>query len=430
MARNRSISGLLVCVCLSLVLLAGGASAATEEERRKIVTALDALSLSLLQPIILATGSEIVHTLTLVNALAVRLPDLPLDELEALVQSLLSNPLVLAVDNDIVGSAAEVTSLTHAGMSANGSAEYFPWGVAHIGVPNVQQQQPKPNGAGVTVAVLDTGIDCAHPELQENLVSYKGFSAHPGTDPCDDDHGHGTHVAGIIAAALDQEGIIGVGPQGKLAPVKVLDHKAKGFCSDVIAGIQWVYNKGIRLLNMSFGFTEDCVPLKKAIKRQYGKGNIMVASAGNCGSAGFGDEGGDGGGDPPETCDPSQFDVTFPAAYPEVIAVAATTIHDEMAYYSRVGSAMDVSAPGGDNASGPIPSTAPGGGYALKSGTSMAAAHVSGTVMLALQRKPMLSFTQVRDLLQSTASSINGSKDEKGAGLIDVEAMLQAPQLQ
>lgn len=152
MARNRSMRGLLVCVCLSLVLLAGGASAATEEDRRKIVTALDALSLSLLQPIILATGSEIVHTLTLINALAIRLPDLLPDALEAIVQSLLSNPLVVAVDDDILGTAAEASPVTQADVSADASPAPGLWGTYRIGVPNVQQLQPKPNGAGVTVA--------------------------------------------------------------------------------------------------------------------------------------------------------------------------------------------------------------------------------------------------------------------------------------
>lgn len=416
------------CVLISLVLWAGGASATSELDRRKIVTALDAISLGLLQPILVANGIEIVHTLTLINALAVRLPDLTPDELQALVQYLLNLPLVVAVDNDIVGTAAEVSPVTQTDIFADASSDTIPWGVARIGAIKVQQTGA--SGSGVTVAVLDSGIDCEHPDLKVNIVSYEdeGFSAFPGTGPCDDDNGHGTHIAGIIAAASNQEGIIGVGPQGTLVPVKVLDHNAKGFCSDVIAGLQWVYKSQIRALNMSFGFTKDCPPLKKAIKRHYDKGNIMVASAGNCGSTGFGDDGGDGGGDPPAACDPSQFNMTFPAAYNGVVAVAATTSDDEVAYYSRIGSTMAVSAPGGDKSSEPILSTAPGGGYALKCGTSMAAAHVSGAVMLALQRKSKLSNTQVRSLLQSTASYINGSTEEKGAGLINVEALLQALQ--
>jgi subtilisin family serine protease len=426
MVRRASMMRVICCVLISLVLWAGGASATSELDRRKIVTALDAISLGLLQPILAANGIEIVHTLTLINAVAVRLPDLPSDELQALVQYLLNLSLVVAVDNDIVGTAAEVSPVSQTDIFANASSDTIPWGVARIGAIKVQQTGA--NGAGVTVAVLDSGIDCGHPELQDNIASYEGFTAFPGTNPCDDDNGHGTHIAGIIAAESNQQGIIGVGPQGILAPVKVLDHNAKGFCSDVIAGLQWVFNKGIRSLNMSFGFTKDCPPLKKAIKRLYNNGNIMVASAGNCGSTGFSDDGGDGGGDPPAVCDPSQFDMTYPAAYNGVLAVAATTSDDEVAYYSRIGSTMAVSAPGGDNSSEPILSTAPGGGYALKCGTSMAAAHVSGAVMLALQRKPKLSYTQVRSFLQSTASYINGSTAEKGAGLLNVEALLQALQ--
>jgi subtilisin family serine protease len=435
MARIRSISRLIVCVFISLNLLAGGASAATEDERRKIVIALDAISLSLLQPIILATGSEIVYTLTLINAYAIRLPDLSLDELEAIVQSLLSNPLVAGVYDDIVGTAAGATPITMDDISAASSAEGWPWGVDRIGVPKVQEDQPKPNGAGQTVAVLDTGIDCEHPELQENIVSYQGFSAFAAEEPCDDDNGHGTHVAGIIAAAWNQYGIIGVAPKAQLVPVKVLNHNAQAFCSDVIAGIQWVHSKGIRVANMSFGFYKHSVPLKKAIERLYKKGVVMVASAGNCG---WGDEGGDGEGDPPDACDnPSQLNMAYPAAYLEVIAVGAITKGDQMAYYSREGDAMDVVAPGGTNASEPILSTAPDGGYALKSGTSMAAAHVTGAVMLALQRKSNLSVAQVLSLLQSTAlvlvdpsTGLPYPQERQGAGLINVEEMLKAPPLQ
>jgi subtilisin len=445
MVRNRSISILLVCVCLSLSLLAGGASAATEEDRRKIVTPAPGVLLDLLVPVILATASEIVHTITFIDpdALAIRLPDLPLDALEEIVDSLLSNPLVGEVDDDIVGAAAEVTPTATADTAADGKTEAWEWGAVHIGVPEVQQQQPTPDGAGVTVAVMDTGIDCDHFELRANIAPYPGFSAFRGKDPCHDDNGHGTHVAGIIAALSNQEGVIGVAPKTKLVSVKVLNQNAQAFATDIVAGLQWISTKGIKVINMSWGFYTGNTQLKKAIERLYKNRTIMVASAGNCGPKPQWEQdegGGDGGGGEPASgvCDdssPDNFKMTYPAAYTQVIAVAASDIYDQVAYYSRRGR-VDVTAPGGTNATGPVRSTAPGDVYALKTGTSMAAPHVTGSVALVLQRKPSYSPEQVRSLLRETALPLiedpsTGTPypdDEQGAGLIDVVGVLEALQ--
>lgn len=282
---------------------------------------------------------------------------------------------------------------------------------------------------------MDTGIDCQHPALRENIVSYKGFSAFAGADPCVDDNSHGTHVAGTIAAAWNTYEFISVAPKAQLVPVKVLNRDAQGFCSDLVAGIQYVHAKGVKVANMSLGFYRPCNPLQKAIKRLSDKGVIIVASAGNCGR---GDEGGDGEGDPPDACDnPSQLGMAYPAAYPQAIAVGAMTKANQLAYYSLYnleGPTVAVVAPGGDEGE-PILSTVPGG-YATKIGTSMAAAHVTGAAVLALQRNSKLSGQDVRSLLQSTASPLfdptgeEYPQEQQGAGLIDVEGMLQAPQLQ
>ena len=273
----------------------------------------------------------------------------------------------------------------------------------------------------------------------------------PGTDECNDDNSHGTHIAGTIAAAKNEWGLIGVAPKAKVTPVKVLDYNAEGFVSDVIAGLEWVYKQWVtkgryKLVNMSLGFPEDSPPLKRAIDQLSKKGIITVASVGNrCPPAdtgggggggsvggGGGDEGGGGGGDEclSTTTDASPSDVNFPARYSSVIAVGAMTRDRHVAGYSRVGK-VDVLAPGGAMASDQILSTIPGTnpGYGRKSGTSMAAPHVIGALALVLQRQPQLSRREVVDLLQSTALPLPGySPQEQGAGVIDVEGMVNALQ--
>jgi subtilisin family serine protease len=294
----------------------------------------------------------------------------------------------------------------------------------------------------VTVAVLDTGIDLGHPDLAQNIVG--GFNAIAKGQSYNDDNGHGTHIAGIIAATVNGQGVIGTASQTQLMAVKVLDATASGYLSDFISGLQWVRNHGIRVLNMSLSFAQGSVPLQKAIDRLSQKDAIMVASAGNCGQdhSGVDESGGDDGGGAAMECDlsqPAQNAVLYPAAYSEVMAVAATDILNNVTKYSRYGPQVAVTASGGALASGGTPvcsdtqqsgrllSTAPGGGYAWGSGTSQAAAHASGVVVLALQCKPSLSFNQVVAQLQATAQFNNCYPAvRQGAGLIDAAQLIQA----
>jgi subtilisin family serine protease len=297
-------------------------------------------------------------------------------------------------------------------------------------------------GSVQTVAVLDTGIDGSHPELSARVVGC--FNALPKGKSCSDDNGHGTYVAGIIAAGRDDRGVIGAAPLSKLVAVKVLDQNGAGRSSDTINGMQYAYSKGYRVLNMSLGFPESTVPLEKAVQRLYRRGMIMIASVGNTnprpGAAGEGGdgeggdtscetqaagEGGDGeGGDADGFCYQTT-NVKFPAAYHEVIGVAATTIDDEVANYSRAGP-VNIAAPGGSQERGLILSTNKGGGYGEASGTSGAAAHVTGTVALALQLRPKLTFEQILTLLQGTAWKLDEPTELQGAGLADAKGMIEA----
>jgi subtilisin family serine protease len=409
---------------VSVLLIGGGAFVASAQNLRKIVIFHDSALLADQQQVVAQSGSSVVHILSLINALAVQLPAVGTAEALAFLQG---NPLVQGVYEDLVGMVDGGSHPICIAPALPPAPQSYPWGQQQIDV-DVSGVHPQWQGSGVTVAVLDTGIDVSHPELWPRIIG--GYNARAGEVSYADDNGHGTHMAGIIAAELNNPvlGIIGVAPQASFLAVKVLDQDGAGYLSDFINGLQWVYNNGIqlaKLVNMSLGFSSDSLPLQKAIQSLYTSGVIMVASAGNrCAQSPDQDEGGGGDclGGPALVCDAAQTAVKYPAAYPEVMAVVATDFYEHVTAYSLTGSAVDVAAPGGSKATGMrILSTDAGGGYGWGSGTSQAAAHVTGAVALALQKKPQQSFTQVRSLLQTTAVPT-----PEGIGLINVYNMLQA----
>ena len=410
-----------------VALMVGWTPVARAVNNRWIVMFLDGTPLSLQQLIVTLTGSQVIHVLSLINALAIELP-LVGDVLDV-VAILLSNPAVIGVFDDSLVFADAITAVPAEDVPQE---ESYDWGQDRIGVPAVHQRLPWLQGTGVRIAVLDTGADVDHPDLQ--IVD--GYNAMRGgkRKPYRDDNGHGTHITGIIAARMNDRGIVGVAPQASIMAVKVLDHNGAGYVSDLINGLQWVYAERIRLVNMSLGFSKDSVPLERAIERLHRRGVIMVASAGNrTGSSsttadGGGTEegGGDAGEDTASACNVSADGVKYPARYSEVIAVAATDYKDWITDYSLAGSEVDVAAPGGAMVSERILSTKWGGGYGLASGTSQAAAHVTGSIALMLQRKPDLSFGRVLDLLQKTAWDLGYPEARQGAGLIDVQHLVKA----
>jgi len=418
----------MLVVVILIITPQGAPFAATADPARQIVIFVDGTPQWLQEQIVMLLGgpqTQIIHVLSLINALAVQFP---LSNLTTIDQSLLSNPSVVGVYADLVGLIDLEPPLA---VLTAPPVEDFEWGQYHIGIPKVYNHGNGVQGAGVTVAVLDSGIYISqsgqyHPDLAANIVG--GFNAIAEGQSYNDDNGHGTHIAGIITATVNGQGIIGTAAQAQLMAVKVLDATGSGYLSDFINGLQWVRNHGIRVLNMSLSFAQDSVPLQRAIQRLYQAGAIMVASAGNCGQSGGGvEEGGgaDGGGTACDPSQPAQNAVLYPAAYPEVMAVAATDVYDHITNYSRSGPEVDMAAPGGAQASARLLSTARGGGYSLGSGTSQAAAHASGVVALALQCQPSLSFDQVVALLQSTARQLNGySSNQQGAGLIDAPKLI------
>ncbi len=271
-------------------------------------------------------------------------------------------------------------------------AQEVPWGITRIGAPMVHSIGN--TGAGVKVAIIDTGIDYNHPDLAPN---YKG-----GYDFCNedddpwDDRGHGTHCAGIAAAADNSEGVIGVAPDAWLYGLKMLDANGEGDLSDGIAAIEWCVDNGIDVASMSWGAPNDPISqaLVDACDAAYAAGLTMVAAAGN---DGYGAN-----------------TVNQPAILDTVIAVAATDQTDSWAYFSSTGPAVELAAPGMG-----ILSTWPGGGYATYDGTSMACPHVTGVVALTIA-SGISSPSAIRDRLQKTAEDLGapGWDEYFGYGLV------------
>ncbi|MHB9301991.1 S8 family peptidase [Thermofilum pendens] len=276
-------------------------------------------------------------------------------------------------------------------------------------------------GRGVVVAVLDTGIDYTHPELKGKVVwcaNTVGVKTYTGTklSNCADRNGHGTHVAGTIASAINGVGNAGVAPNVTLYAVKVLNDAGSGTYSDIAEGII-IAVKGpdgvagtsddAKILSMSLGGSSDSQVLYDAVKWAYSNGAVLVAAAGNSGDG-----------------DPTTDNVAYPARYSEVIAVAAVDSNANVPTWSSDGPEVDVAAPGVN-----VYSTYKNGGYATLSGTSMATPHVSATVALiqalrlAAGKQP-LTPSQVYDVLTKTAKDINspGFDVFTGYGLVDALA--------
>ncbi|MCW2749991.1 MAG: hypothetical protein JWR83_1101 [Aeromicrobium sp.] len=268
-------------------------------------------------------------------------------------------------------------------------------------------------GAGVVVAVVDTGVRATHPDLKGHVLSGKDF-VDPGT-PAGDANGHGTHVAGIIAAVTgNQRGIAGLARSARILPVRVLDAKGSGTSDEVANGIIWAADHGADVINLSLGSTESDRAGQAAVAYAISKNVVVVAAAGNDGC----NTGLLGLGSP----QPS-----YPAAYPGVLGVGAISSNGALASYSDCGAWVDVVAPGSGIVSTmiPRPDSALGcgtSGYCSLSGTSMATPYASAAAALEIQKLSKRSKqVTVRGRLQSSADDLgaSGRDDDSGYGVID-----------
>ena len=239
--------------------------------------------------------------------------------------------------------------------------------------------------AGIVVAVVDSGADFSHPDLEGKLIGGWDF-VNNDADPSDD-YGHGTHVSGIVAAKVNNGiGVAGIGNETRVLVVKVLDQNNNGFYSHIGNGITYAADQGAKIINLSLGGSAPSQYLQDAVDYAWNKGALVVASAGNYGNS----------------------NPVYPAYYSSVMAVSATDHKDEYWSSSTYGDFIEISAPGRT-----IYSTDWSGGagaYASRSGTSMAAPHVSAVAALALARNSGLTNSELRSLL------VAGTDDKGDAG--------------
>lgn len=234
------------------------------------------------------------------------------------------------------------------------AAQTIPWGITAVKAREASQYN---TGYGALVCILDSGIDSDHPDLISNIAGGENFVSMNGVidpDRWDDDRGHGTHVAGTVAARHNSYGVVGVAPRAKLFAAKVLNSSGSGYISDLAEGIASCIDNGADVINMSLSTSTDSTVLRRAIESAYDAGLVIVAAAGNNNSS-----------------------VRYPAKYPQVVAVSAVDSSLKKASFSNYGPEVDFAAPGVS-----VLSTYPGGQYARMSGTSMAAPHVAGVAAL------------------------------------------------
>lgn len=231
------------------------------------------------------------------------------------------------------------------------SMQFTPWPITTFGVKKYWQESM---GEGIKIAVLDTGCDYNHEDIKSNIID--GWNTIANNDECMDDNGHGTHVAGTIAASNNTLGVVGVAPKAKIMPIKVLAGDGQGSNLDVARGIIWAVDHDADIITMSLGSPYPSKPLEDAIL--YAKQNrvIILCAAGNSGN---------------------NHDIMYPAKYTDTISIGAIDKNLNVCAFSCTGDSLDFVAPGED-----IPSCVNNGQYAIMSGTSMANPYAVGCLAI------------------------------------------------
>jgi hypothetical protein len=335
-------------------------------------------------------GTEEVGQIAALGASVIRVPR---RRLHAVERALRRSGYFKSVEREYFAAAAQLP---------NGQDYSDQWGLPKIGVPaawNVTMGSP-----AVVVAIVDSGVDATHPDLREQMLAGYDF-VNNDAEPADD-NGHGTRMAGIVAAeTFNGLGIAGIAPHCKLMPVKVLGAGGQGAYSTIANGITYAADHGARVINLSLAGTADSSVLQSAVDYATARGAVVVAAAGNYGT-----------GDP-----------VYPAAYANAVAVAASDENDAIASFSNYGSWVSLAAPGVDimttnwSASGMFE-------YAGSSGTSPAAAFASGAFALLFSAHSELSRGQAVSTLTGSAHDLGSSGWDpySGWGRVDVAAALGA----
>jgi subtilisin len=331
------------------------------------------------------------------SAEQLRIPGIPKGTLIKLIKCVLKCVLEQKGSAEDVNAEDIESALNSAGIQdgvmATAAADVILWNLRMIYAPYAWRYS---KGNRVRVAVVDTGIDSRHPDL--NVCG--GVSYVPGVTSWRDDHGHGTHCAGIIAAARNRRGIIGVAPRARLYAVKVLNRRGSGMLSWILNGLDWCYRARMHVVSLSLGsrFSKHDPKQFNAAYERMGRilrkrGILCVAAAGN----------------------DSHRPVGNPARCPSFMAVSAIDSRRRLASFTNVGPQVEICAPGVS-----IRSTVPGG-YRKMSGTSMACPHVSGVAALVKARRPTWHGDRIRAHMMRTALDLGrpGRDWAFGTGLVN-----------
>jgi subtilisin family serine protease len=275
---------------------------------------------------------------------------------------------------------------------------HFDWAMNNPKIPIAMKKGKR--GSGIKVAIVDTGVDYLHDDLQHAVRGGVNFTTEYRSDYLDR-VGHGTFCSGIIAGADNGVGITGIAPNIELYAVKVIDDHSFGTPDWAASGIEWCIDHGMDVVNLSFENQKPYKPLELAIQRAAKAGIVLVAASGNMGDN-----------------ESATVEISYPGAYPEVISVAAHDAMMEHADFAASNPEVDITAPGVN-----IVSCFPGNAYTVWSGTSMAAPFMTGVIALLKAERPSLSLQDIEQLLEKSSidKGLPGQDSSYGWGILSPE---------
>ncbi|CDQ41795.1 S8 family peptidase [Virgibacillus salexigens] len=332
-------------------------------------------------------NGEIIKEYTISPSLLVELPKGSVEVIEEADE-------VVSVEPNVEVEISGYEDIDWGSIDIDPQEQLVPWNIDYIG--STAAHQLGISGKGIRVGIIDSGIN-PHKDLKVS----GGINILDNSENYFDGYGHGTKVAGIIGALDNSYGLLGVASDADLYSIKVLKNDGKGLISDVVTGIEWAIENKMNIVNFSLQTNVETDILRKAIKKANENDILLVASSGNMGGTKKDDT------------------VTYPAAYDEVISVAAINKNGERYVHSSTGKRIDISAPGEL-----VYTTVQSGLYFLANGTSMSAPHVSGVAALVLQNNPKLNIEEIRKILVKSTKPL-GNPHLYGKGLIDVQKAIK-----